>query len=116
MIIANENIDSSLVLKLRDFGFEVFSIKENLRGESDKNIIQLTKGKKGILITEDKDFGEWVFAHDIRDCSIVFLRYKNVLEYEIMEDKVLDLLKNLIDEPTHKFITITHNKIRIREI
>lgn len=46
MIIADENIDSSLILKLREFGYEVFSIKENLKGESDKNIIQLTKEKK----------------------------------------------------------------------
>lgn len=116
MIIADENIDSSLILKLREFGYEVFSIKENLKGESDKNIIQLTKEKKGLLITEEKDFGEWVFAHDIKDCSVIFLRYKNVPEYGIMEYKVLDLLKNLIDEPSHKFITITHNKVRIREI
>ncbi|MBK8551489.1 MAG: DUF5615 family PIN-like protein [Ignavibacteria bacterium] len=116
MIIADENIDSSLIFKLRDFGFEVFSIKENLSGESDKNIIQLTKEKKGILITEDKDFGEWVFAHNIKECTIILLRYKNVLEFEIMEDKVVQLLRNLDDAQAHKFITITHNKIRIREI
>ena len=116
MIIADENIDSRLISKLRASGFAVFSIKENLKGVSDKNIIELAKEKKGILLTEDKDFGEWVFSHNIRGCSVIFLRYKNVTEYGIMENRVIDLLKKLTEEPNHKYISITHNKIRIREI
>jgi len=67
MVIVDENIDSSLIFKLRKSGFKVFSIKENIKGES-------------------------------------------------MEDKVVELLKNLSNEITHKFITITHNKIKIKEI
>ncbi len=65
MLIADENINSSLILKLRGFGYEVISIKQNYKGISDKEVIDLAKEKNGILITEDKDFGKWVFAHNI---------------------------------------------------
>lgn len=32
----------------------------------DDKIIELAKSQKNILITEDKDFGESVFAHQIK--------------------------------------------------
>lgn len=33
-----------------------------------------------------------------------------------MEDKILNLLNNIYEQPKHRFITLTHSKIRIREI
>ena len=33
-----------------------------------------------------------------------------------MENRVIDLLRKFTKEPIHKYITITHKKIRIREI
>jgi hypothetical protein len=30
---------------------------------------------KQILLTEDKDFGEWVFAHKVSGLTIILLRY-----------------------------------------
>ena len=56
MLIADENIDRLMVSKLRKKGYEVFSIREKLRGIPDSEIVVMVKEKKGILITEDKDF------------------------------------------------------------
>lgn len=42
---------------------------------ADENVIQLALRYDYILLTEDKDFGEWVFAHHIQNLNVLFLRY-----------------------------------------
>ncbi|HMS64190.1 MAG TPA: DUF5615 family PIN-like protein [Ignavibacteria bacterium] len=101
---------------MRNSGYEIISIKESFEGISDKEVIDIAKIKNGILITEDKDFGEWVFSHNIKELTVILLRYKNVKDYKIMEENVVNLLKDILVDPKHRFITLTHNKIRIREI
>lgn len=74
MIIIDENVGQELINQLVGFGYEVYSIREHQQGISDNLVIEIAKLKKGVLITEDKDFGELIFSHDIKDCSVIFLR------------------------------------------
>lgn len=74
MIIIDENVGQELINQLVGFGHEVYSIREHQQGISDNLVIEIAKLKKGVLITEDKDFGELIFSHDIKDCSVIFLR------------------------------------------
>jgi predicted nuclease of predicted toxin-antitoxin system len=75
MILADENIDHSLIEAIRALGIEVYSIYELQRGTPDASIIELSRTPPRIILTEDKDFGEWVFAHHVKDISVIFLRY-----------------------------------------
>lgn len=75
MIIADENIDHSLIAAIRAIGLEVVSVHESDRGIRDEDIISASRTPPRIILTEDKDFGEWVFAHGIRDISVIFLQY-----------------------------------------
>jgi len=52
LIIIDENIDRKVNQSLIDFGFEVLSIKENSRGISDKEIINIAKSTKGIILSK----------------------------------------------------------------
>lgn len=115
MILADENIDSYLVSVLRSKNIEVLHIKDENRRASDEEIIQLSKNPPRIILTEDKDFGEWVYAHKERDISVIFLRYS------FQETKsIISILLNLIESRGEglygKFITITTKKIRIRSL
>jgi predicted nuclease of predicted toxin-antitoxin system len=47
----------------------------NKRSITDEQVIELALKMDFILLTEDKNFGEWVFAHHIKDSSVLFLRY-----------------------------------------
>ncbi|PKK38091.1 hypothetical protein BWI96_03150 [Siphonobacter sp. SORGH_AS_0500] len=76
MILADENIDHNLIEALRSVGIEVMSIYEEFRGISDYSIIEISRNPSRIILTEDKDFGEWVFAHQVKDISVVLLRYE----------------------------------------
>jgi len=96
-------------------GIKVLSIYEENRGISDFEIINIVRKNRGILLTEDKDFGEWVFSHKEDQFSVILLRYKYGEEEEIKS-----ALKKVIIEKKNKlygkFCVITTTKIRIRDI
>ncbi|WP_369008982.1 DUF5615 family PIN-like protein [Larkinella terrae] len=41
----------------------------------DADVIESSRNPPRIILTEDKDFGEWVFSHQVNDISVIFLRY-----------------------------------------
>ena len=115
MIIADENINSSLVEKLRSKNYEVIYIREHSPGMKDRDIVTLVRNKTGILITEDKDFGELVFAHNFKNISVIFLRHEKE-DYPVVERQLLQVLESYYAKGGHFYITITRTKIRITEI
>ena len=114
-ILADENIDARIIQTLRQLGFDVLSVREDYKGTSDKEVLGLARGHRALLITEDKDFGEWVFAHNMRGFSVIFLRYEKKDISEIAHN-LLNILKDLQNQPSHSFFTIKKNKIRNRLI
>src|ERR1700760_3924775 len=75
MILADENIPFEITKSLRDAGFDVDSVYELARGIEDEQVIELALKYDYLLLTEDKDFGEWVFAHHTKGLTVLFLRY-----------------------------------------
>jgi len=93
----------------------VLSIREDHSGISDKQVIELVRAKKGVLITEDKDFGELVFAHGISGVAVVFLRFSRYEQW-IIEARMLMVLKDHYPKKGNFFITVTSNKTRITSL
>ena len=81
----------------------------------DEDIIALAKQNSQVLITEDKDFGEWIFAHQLSGLSIIFLRYDKE-SYDTILSFLRSTLKTLENDGKNEFITINKNKIRRRRI
>ena len=115
MIIADENIDSKIIQAIRSIPINTISVFEDYRGISDEDVLFLSKELEKIILTEDKDFGEWIFAHKIKGVSVIFLRY-HYSETDLIIKILKDVLKNRREKLFNKFTTITVNKIRIREI
>lgn len=115
MIIADECVNRNLVISLRKAGYNVTYIAEIDSGIPDIEVLKASKNLKGILITEDSDFGEWVFAHKITTVTIIFLRY-NKEDFEVIEQYLLESLRKLEQKESTQFITINKNKIRYRSI
>jgi predicted nuclease of predicted toxin-antitoxin system len=74
-ILADESCDFSFVRTLRAKGFDVKAIAEMMPGASDLQVLELGFKERRVIITEDKDFGEWVFAQKRPTTGVVFLRY-----------------------------------------
>ena len=115
MIIFDENVHQVFVDLIVDKGYKILSIKNEHAGISDKEIMQLAKSLSGIIVTEDKDFGELVYSHGVRDCSVIFLRYK-ISEIDSIKTNLLKILENVIPPKSKFFVTITKNKIRIKSL
>lgn len=115
MILADENIDHGIIAALRAAGYVVDSIYESHRSVSDTAIIELSRNPPRIILTEDKDFGEWVFAHGIRDISVIFLRY-HFRDTAALLATLLELLRTRLPDLQGAFTTVAVQKIRIRPL
>ena len=78
----------------------------------DSEVIELAAREKRILMTEDKDFGQLVYAHGHHITGVVFLRFPTSARKSIAEDIV-----KLVDQQGENligcFITVQPGKIRI---
>ena len=115
MILADENMDHQLIEAIRNSGIEVHSVYELNRGMHDESIIELSRNPPRIILTEDKDFGEWVFAHQVTRISVLFLRY-DFKDTELMKGILTRLLSDRLNDLLGHFTTLTVHKIRSRKI
>lgn len=115
MILADENIDFSIIESLRTSGYSVISVAESFSGISDEEIINLSRNPPQIILTEDKDFGEWVFAHHISDISVILIRYQYHETKEITR-ALKHLLETKLNTLQSSFTVLTKSKVRIRTL
>ncbi len=114
-IIIDESVDFRLVTILREKGFDTLSILEEFRSVPDEKVLEITINHKAILLTEDSDFGEWVFSHKKKGFGVIFLRYLSS-DIEKISTSLIYILKKYKNSLFDKFVVIKTNKIRIRDI
>ncbi len=56
-VVADESVDFRIVISLRDIGFSVYSIAEEIPSITDQSVLSIAVDKKALLITEDKILG-----------------------------------------------------------
>ena len=56
-LLADENIDASVVASLRAHGHDVESIRDTSPGVTDAEVIRMALRTKRIIVTHDRDFG-----------------------------------------------------------
>ena len=114
-IIADEDVNFHIVTALKNKAFDIISVLREYQGISDEKIIGLSKRFNALLLTEDSDFGHWVFAKKEKEISVIFLRYDSKDLVKIT-DSLIKVLNDYGASLYGKFVVITVNKIRIREI
>ena len=112
MILADESLNAGFIHDLRQAGYHVISVGEQFAGISDASVVALAIEEKSVLITEDKDFGELVFAHKITKLTVVFLRYQKQ-ELDLMKRLLLQVLREYANQEGNFFVTIARGKIRV---
>lgn len=60
-LLANENFPAPSVAVLRQHGYDVWSVQENARSITDRDILQLAAGESRWILTFDRDYGELIF-------------------------------------------------------
>ena len=115
MILADENVYRSIIMALRESGMDVYSVYENQRGLTDCEIIGLSLNPPRIILTEDKDFGDLVFAYHQKPTGVILLRYAFAETIKITET-LIHFLEERGEGIAGKFVTVTAKKIRIRSL
>lgn len=111
--LADESCDFAVVRCLRAAAYDVEAIMEIAPGESDANIIKMAVSSGRILITEDRDFGDLVYAHQKDHGGIILIRYPSTARND-MAEIILGLVKQKGQALAGCFIVVSPLKIRIR--
>jgi predicted nuclease of predicted toxin-antitoxin system len=73
--LADESCDFAVVRGLRETGKDVLAVAETVPGAADETVLDLAVTEKRVLLTEDKDFGRWIYAHRRATAGVILLRY-----------------------------------------
>jgi len=109
--LVDENLGKSIVKGLRERGFTVQSVAEEIRGASDEEVVDLAKRHGKIIVTQDKDFGRLVIAFGVP--GLILLRVRG--RQEKLLRVLLDLLQRV--QEFHGYITVVEeDRIRRRKL
>lgn len=109
-----KTFDFRITKKLKEENFNITSILESFKGIEDEEVLKMTISSDAVLVTEDKDFGEWIFSHG-KKAGVILLRYKSGEVHEIIH-RLIKVLEKYGEELKCKFTVITSKKIRMRDI
>jgi len=112
---AEESCDSIVIETLREAGHDVLAVGEITPRAEDSDVIRLAHMEKRILLTEDKDFGQLVFAHGMKSVGVLFLRFPFPARAQIAKE-VSDLIMQQGERLMGCFVTIQPGRTRIGHI
>lgn len=73
--LADESCDFAVVRTLREAGYDVTAAAELLSGAPDAVVAGLAVDEARVLLTEDKDFGQLVYATGHATSGVVLIRF-----------------------------------------
>jgi predicted nuclease of predicted toxin-antitoxin system len=112
--LGDESCDFIVVRTLRTAGYDVVCVSEKFPSASDGQVIKLAANEKRVIITEDKDFGEWVFAHREENHGVLLIRFP-----ANMRSKLGEAVSHLVTEHgsdlVQSFTVLEPGRARIRK-
>jgi len=113
--LADESCDFAAVRALRRAGYDVMAVVETMAGTRDQEVLQVAVATDRILLTEDKDFGEWVFAHREAIGGVLLIRFP-AAKRATMPAALLELVSNLEKDLEKSYVVLEPGRARIRRI
>ncbi len=111
--LADESVDRLIVERLRQEGYEVWYVAEMEPGISDDAVLNMANRESALLLTADKDFGEFVFRQRRFLIGIVLIRLAG-LSQQLKAETVANMIKKHQKELPNAFVVITPAMFRIR--
>jgi predicted nuclease of predicted toxin-antitoxin system len=113
--LIDESCDYTAVRALRAAGYDVVSVAESFPSTSDFDVLKVALHSESVLLTEDKDFGDWVFAHGEQITGVVLIRFPASVRKRIGES-VIDLVREHGPELKKSFTVLEPGRARIRKM
>lgn len=110
--LADESCDFAAVNALRADGFDVLSVAQTSSGATDERVIELALLECRVLLTEDKDFGQLVFAAGRKSVGVVLMRFPAGARSAV-GPRILDLVHKHTDRLVGSFVVPQPERTRI---
>lgn len=112
-LVADESVDQSIVLCLRQDGHQVLAVAEMDPGITDDAVLEAANERNALLLTADKDFGELVFRQRRVSKGVLLIRLAG-LSQEAKIAAISSAIRDRQDELLGAFSVLTAGTIRIR--
>ncbi len=112
LLLADESCDFSVVRTLRAAGHDVKAVAEIALGAADDVVLELALQEQRVLLTEDKDFGQLVFAAAASTGGVIFIRYPAAAR-SLLPQVILDLVNTEQKRLIGSFAVVQPSRIRM---
>jgi len=75
--VADESCAGPVIFALRQADHDVLAIAELAKGAVDERVIECALSERRVLITEDRDFGELVYARGHQSAGVIFIKFQS---------------------------------------
>jgi hypothetical protein len=75
LFLADERADFSVARALRAAGHDVSAVADLSPRADDEQVLESARSEQRILLTEDKDFGQLVYADQQATGGVILMRY-----------------------------------------
>lgn len=113
--LSDESCDFAAVRALRSAGFDVKAVSECMRGADDEAVMELARSEARILLTEDKDFGQLVFAAARASCGVILLRFP-FSERRSISPRLIELVRMHSDKLAGHFVVLQSRRTRFTRL
>ena len=110
--VADESCDFAVVRALRGAAHDVVAVAEASPCLADDKVLEMARDNGRILLTEDKDFGELIYAARQKSCGVILLRFPAHARSS-MPDAVLEAVDRLGARLSSRFTVVQPGRIRI---
>lgn len=114
MFVADENVESAIVHRLRQDGHDVVWIAESNPGTTDDQVMAIAEIQERLLITGDTDFGDIVFRQGRAKAGVLLLRLAG-LAPDRKASIVSEVLQRHLSEMKAAFSVVAPGQLRIRK-
>lgn len=115
--ILDENLPLFFARDLESVGFNVITVREQMPGTSDTEIVELSAKENRVIITRDKDFGFLVYSQNLRPAGVILIRLKDQSKKPLKNSSMeLTKLAKSKEELLGKFIIFDGKILRDRPI
>lgn len=110
--VADESCAGPVTRALRAAGHDVVAIAEVSPGATDEEVLERALNDKRILITEDRDFGELIYARRRGSAGVILVRFDSRARH-IKPATVIQAVSELGTRLENAFTIVEPGRVRI---
>jgi predicted nuclease of predicted toxin-antitoxin system len=109
--LADESCDFRIVRALRTAGHDVTAVIEAAPGATDGEIFEKAEREGRIFVTEDRDFGQFVYAGARPAFGVILVRYPSTARARLPAT-VVEVVTQYADKLPGRFVVLEPGRVR----